>query len=62
MLEILSLACGDNMFPTPESMMVQKLARDLGFSNTEYEIMKEWGQRNAALLDEALAMMDAKDT
>jgi len=61
MLEILTLACGDNMFPDPESKMVERLARDLGFSSAEFEAMKTWAERNAALLDEALAMMDAPE-
>jgi len=59
MLEILTLACGDNMFPDPESKMVEKLSRDLGFSNAEFEDMKQWGEKNSLLLNEALTMMEA---
>ncbi|HEY9080424.1 hypothetical protein [Magnetovibrio sp.] len=59
MLEILTLACGDNMFPDAESKMVRKLARDFGFTNDEFEQMKAWGENNAVLRDQALAMMDA---
>ena len=58
MLEIITLACGDNMFPDPESKMVQKLSKDLGFSNSEYAEMKLWGEKNAVLLSEALAFME----
>ncbi len=56
-LEILTLAYGDNMFPDAESKMVQRLANDLGFSKTEYEAMKAWGERSRSLLDDGLAMM-----
>ncbi len=56
-LEILTLAYGDNMLPDAETKMVQRLASDLGFSKTEYEAMKAWGERSRSLLDDALAMM-----
>lgn len=59
MLEILTLACGDNMFPDSESKMVEKLSRDLGFSSAEFEDMKHWGEKNSLLLNEALTMMEA---
>lgn len=57
MLEVLSLAYGDNLFPDAESKMVQKLAHDLGFSDSESEALKNWGKRSALLLDDALALM-----
>lgn len=58
MLEILSLACGDNMFPDPESKMVQKLAKDFGFGEEDFSTMKNWAEMNAVLLDQAMAMME----
>lgn len=56
-LEILTLAYGDNAFPDSESRMVSKLAEDFGFSGDELERMKTWAQKNCALLDDALALM-----
>lgn len=57
LLEILTLAYGDNAVPDAESDMIAELAADLGFSNDEFAAMKSWSERNCALLDEAQALM-----
>ncbi len=53
MLEILTIALGDNMFPNPESALVANLASDFGFDATEFAAMRAWAVRNSVLLDEA---------
>ena len=58
MLEILTVALGDNMFPAAESAMVKKLAHDLGFSDKEFADMKIWAEKNCALLEAATEMME----
>ncbi|NQW00147.1 MAG: hypothetical protein HQ483_10650 [Rhodospirillales bacterium] len=57
MLEILTLAVGDNRFPAAESKMVSALAKELGFSADDLAWMTSWAGRSAALLDEAQQRM-----
>ncbi len=59
MLEILTLAYGDNAVPGAESAMIAELARDLGFTADEFTAMKAWGERASALLGDAAGLMDA---
>ena len=58
MLEILTLAYGDNAVPGAESKMISELADDLGFTAGEFATMKTWGERSAQLLGEATRLMD----
>jgi hypothetical protein len=60
MLEILILAYGDNAVPGAESEMISELARDLGFTDAEFVVMKSWGERSSQLLGEATKLMEAK--
>jgi len=60
MLELLTLSYGDNQVPSAESVMIQKLARDLGFSDIETEKMKKWGESSCRLLNDALTLIENK--
>ncbi len=57
MLEILTIAYGDNLFPEAESKMIANLGMELGFQGAELDRMREWAQRSAVLLEEAQNMM-----
>ncbi len=57
MLEILTVALGDNMFPDAESKLVKDLASELGFGNEAFEELRSWAERNSTLLDEAQKIM-----